>query len=140
MIIYTTGTSNREIEEFIELLNAYGIKILIDVRRFPTSKFEWFKNENLANTLAEQDIRYSFLGAELGGYRKGGYKAYTETENYRMGLEKIEALASNDKVVVMCSERLPWKCHRRFIGKSLQDRGWEVIHIIEKEKIWKPKM
>jgi uncharacterized protein (DUF488 family) len=140
MIIYTIGTSNREIEEFIELLNAYGIKTLGDVRRFPTSKFEWFKNENLVKALAGQGIRYVFLGDELGGYRKGGYKAYTETQNYRRGLEKIEALASNKKVVVMCSERLPWKCHRRFIGKSLQDREWEVVHIIEKEKIWKPKM
>lgn len=140
MTIYTIGTSNREIEEFIELLNAYGIKMLGDVRRFPTSKFEWFKKKNLVKTLAEQGIRYIFLGAELGGYRKGGYKAYTETENYRRGLEKIEALASNEKVVVMCSERLPWKCHRRFIGKSLRDRGWEIIHIIEKDKVWKPKM
>ena len=121
-------------------MNAYGIKILVDVRRFPTSKFEWFKKENLVKTLAEQGIRSIFLGAELGGYRKGGYKAYTETENYRRGLEKIEALGSNDKVIVMCSERFPWKCHRRFIGKSLQDRGWEIIHIIEKEKIWEPKM
>jgi len=121
-------------------LNAYGIKILVDVRRFPTSKFEWFKKKNLAKTLAEQGIRYIFLGAELGGYRKGGYEAYTTTENYRRGLKKIEALASNDKVVVMCSERLPWKCHRRFIGKSLQDRGWEIIHIIEKDRVWKPKM
>ncbi|MFX0202318.1 MAG: DUF488 family protein [Candidatus Hodarchaeota archaeon] len=105
MIIYTIGTSNRECEEFIALLEMYGIKLLADVRRFPTSKFEWFKKENLAKILARHQIGYLFLGTELGGYRKGGYEAYTSTESFHKGLKKIETIASYDKVAVMCSER-----------------------------------
>lgn len=139
MIIYTIGSSNRECEEFIELLETYGIKLLADVRRFPTSKFEWFKKENLAKILARHQIGYLFLGTELGGYRKGGYEAYTSTEGFQKGLKEIETIALYDKVAIMCSERFPWKCHRKFIAMSLKDRGWQVIHIIEKDKVWKPK-
>ena len=132
--IYTIGTSNREIEEFIDLLNIYYINILIDVRRFPTSKFQWFKRQNFPRALAKRMIGYLFLGSELGGYRKEGYEDYLATENFQKGLEKIEATAIYDRVAIMCSERLPWKCHRWFIARILMERGWEVVHIIEKDR------
>jgi len=38
--IYTLGTSNRSIEEFLAILKNYQIQTVIDVRRWPTSK--WF--------------------------------------------------------------------------------------------------
>jgi len=40
MKIYTLGTSKRTIEEFLEILKSYQIQTVIDVRRWPTSK--WF--------------------------------------------------------------------------------------------------
>jgi len=36
--IFTLGTSTREKEEFLEILRNYQIKIVVDVRRWPTSK------------------------------------------------------------------------------------------------------
>lgn len=135
-VIYTIGTSNREIKEFIEILKIYGIKILIDVRRFPTSQFEWFKREEFPRNLARHRIGYIFLGGRLGGFRKGGYEAYTLTKNFQMGIDKIELFALYDTVAFTCSERLPWRCHRWFIGKSLEERGWKLIHIIDKNWTW----
>jgi len=82
-IIYTLGMSNREIEEFIDLLKIYDIQILIDVRRFPTSKFEWFKRKNLPRALARQMIGYVFLGNELGEYRKEGYDVHLSSEDFQ---------------------------------------------------------
>ena len=45
MEIFSIGHSNRSIEEFISLLKRYGIEVVVDVRRFPTSKIEWYKKE-----------------------------------------------------------------------------------------------
>ena len=35
----------------------------------------------------------------------------------------------------MCSEAVPWKCHRRLIADSLIVRGWEVRDVIGPGKV-----
>ncbi|MEM2111100.1 MAG: DUF488 family protein [Candidatus Bathyarchaeia archaeon] len=48
MRIYTLGHSTRSLEEFIEILKAFSIEMIFDVRRFPGSrKFPHFSKENL---------------------------------------------------------------------------------------------
>jgi uncharacterized protein (DUF488 family) len=138
--IFTLGTSNRSWEEFIHLLRAHGIEMVIDVRSFPTSKFDHFKRESMNPSLAEAGLGYYFLGKELGGYRKGGYEAYTRTLEYLVGLELLERMASRCRSAFVCAERLPWRCHRRFIGRSLKERGWEVTHIIDEKRVWEDRL
>jgi uncharacterized protein (DUF488 family) len=138
--IFTLGTSNRSWQEFINLLRAYKIEMVIDVRSFPTSKFDHFKRESLNPSLGEAGFGYSYLGKELGGYRKEGYEAYTQTLPYLVGMELLERMSSRCRSAVLCAERLPWRCHRCFIGRSLQERGWEVTHIIDEKRIWKDKI
>jgi len=77
-VIYTLGTSTRSIEEFIELLVSHGVEVVIDVRRFPSSRFEHFHREKLAGLLSEAGIDYLHMGEELGGYRRGGIKKCRE--------------------------------------------------------------
>lgn len=137
-VIYTIGSSKRSEEEFIEILRAYDIEILVDVRSFPRSKLEHFIKENLSGFLEEGGINYIYLGRELGGFRKGGYESYTRTEDFNRGIMKLEEVASRGRTVFMCAERFPWKCHRRFISRELNRRGWKVIHIIEKDRVWIP--
>lgn len=132
-IIYTLGTSNRDWKEFREILKHYNIEVLIDVRRFPTSSFEHFKKENLEKL---KDIDYIYLGKELGGYRKEGYQAYMRSFQFREGLKRVEDLAQIKRVCIFCSERYPFRCHRRFIGFALEDLGWRVVHIINKDKVY----
>jgi uncharacterized protein (DUF488 family) len=136
--IYSLGSSTRAPEEFIGLLNVYSIKTLVDVRSFPTSGFEHFKKENLERLVKENGINYVYLGKALGGYREGGYEAYMETEAYRQGLEELEKIARQSPTAFMCAERLPWKCHRRFIGEGLKTRQWRVVHIIDAGRVWEP--
>lgn len=31
---------------------------------------------------------------------------------------------------MMCSEAVPWRCHRRLIADALLVRGWEVLDIM----------
>ncbi|MBI4824105.1 MAG: DUF488 domain-containing protein [Nitrospirae bacterium] len=137
-IIYTLGTSRRTEEDFIEILLAYGIACLIDVRRFPKSKIHGFSKEELIESLYLNGIRYYWLEG-LGGFRKGGYEAYSQTEEFKNAVSGLEEIAKQAVSVVLCAERFPWKCHRRWIARELQRRGWHVIHIIDKDKVWEPK-
>ena len=137
--IYTLGTDLRSEEDFMEILFAYNIQALVDVRSYPKSKISLFCKENLAPLLEREGIAYHFLGRELGGFRKGGYKAYMLTEDFRKGMDALESIAVQKISVLICSEKFPWKCHRRWIARELHQRGWEVDHIIDKGKIWIPK-
>jgi uncharacterized protein (DUF488 family) len=139
MIIYTLGTSNRSKEEFLEILKFYQIKAIADVRRWPTSqRFPHFKKENLIKILSENNILYYHL-EDLGGYRIENYENYMKTSTFKSTLEKLIEIAKNDLTCIICAEKFPWRCHRRFIAKALEEKGIEVLHIIEKGKIWKPK-
>ncbi|BCB95982.1 hypothetical protein JZK55_09040 [Dissulfurispira thermophila] len=135
--IYTLGTSRRSEEDFIEILLFYDIKAVIDVRRFPKSKLQTFNKEYLQKLLKSEGIKYIFLGLELGGFRKGGYEAYADTDDFRNGIDKLEKSAIDNSVII-CAERFPWKCHRRWIARELHKRGWIVEHIIDKGKVWIP--
>lgn len=138
-VVCTLGTSDRTIEQFVDLLRAYGIKRVIDVRRFPTSKFDHFKRENLAKQLEWAGCSYDFFGDRLGGYRNGGYENYMKTDLFRKTLSEVERLARREPALILCAERLPWRCHRRFIAGELRERGWKIIHILEKGKTWEPR-
>ena len=137
--IFTLGTSNRSEEDFIEIILSYRINIVADVRSFPRSKIPIFIQENLTTLLCREGLKYSFLGRELGGLRKGGYDAYAKTDEFRLGIDKLEEIAASGTVVIICAERFPWKCHRRWIAMELHRRGWSVEHIIDKGKVWIPK-
>lgn len=137
--IYTLGTGLRSLEDFIEIISSYSIEAVIDVRSFPTSKLEHFRKENLESLLKQDAFEYHSLGKELGGFRKGGYENYTRTDEFKIGINKLEAIASEKTSVIICAERFPWKCHRRFIARALHKREWEVVHIIDKGKVWIPR-
>lgn len=135
MRVYTLGTANRTKEEFLKILNKYRIKAIFDVRRFPTSHFEHFKRENLIKLCEENKITYTYLGNELGGFRSGGYLKWTETQIFKKGMEIIYKTASFLPVVIICREKYPFYCHRKYIADDLIKRNVEVIHIIDEEKI-----
>jgi putative glutamine amidotransferase len=137
--IFTLGTSKRSIEEFTNILKHYEIEEVIDVRRFPTSKLEWFKKENLERELREHGFSYIWMGEELGGYRSPNYEAYMSSEEFNEGLRKLIRRALIKRAAIICAEIVPWRCHRRFISSALADKGWRVRHILEIGKEWKPK-
>lgn len=137
--IYSLGTSSRGQEEFIHLLKTYGIEAVVDVRRFPTSRYAHFGKDNLRVLLESEGIEYLYMGRELGGYRRGGYETYMETEEFDRAISTLEGIGRRKITAFLCAERLPWRCHRRFIGSALMERGWEVIHIMDEGRIWRPK-
>lgn len=138
-IVYSLGTSRRSCPEFLDLLLNNSIEMVVDVRRFPTSKFEHFKQDQLTKLLLTAGIDYSYLGDKLGGYRSHGYQAFVNTEQFKRGLDQLEKMAQQKKVAIICAERFPWRCHRRFISLELEKHGWKVVHIIDSKRSWVPR-
>jgi uncharacterized protein (DUF488 family) len=137
-LIYTMGTSTRTLEEFLAILEVKRIKQIADVRSFPGSRrYPYFSREALAEALRKAGIGYFWLGAKLGGFRKGGYEAWMLGEDFAEGLAELEELARRAATVIICAEAVPWRCHRRYIGFALEDRGWDVIHIIDASHDWR---
>lgn len=133
------GTSDRSAEDFCGLLGEHQIRRLVDVRRFPTSRFPHFSGKALAALAREGGREYFYLGDLLGGYRRGGYVQHLQTDEFRAGLDRLEQLAAEARTVILCAERFPWRCHRRFIAAALEDRGWQIFHIIDRGRTWQPK-
>jgi len=133
--VWTIGHSNRSVERFLELLGEHKITTLIDIRSFPTSKIEHFKREQMEQWLPEHGVNYVWLGKELGGYRRGGYQAHMKTKLFREGIKKLLELAKRGRLCIMCMEKNPKYCHRRFLTAYLERKGVEVIHILEKGQV-----
>ena len=137
--IYTLGTSTRSPEEFIALLRDHGVELVVDVRRFPSSRFEHFGQEKLTKMLAKAGIDYFYMGEELGGYRREGYRTFTTSADFQASVERLRQVAREKRAAIICAERFPWRCHRRFISLALEKLGTQVIHIIEPGRDWQPK-
>lgn len=146
-IIYSIGHGNKNISDFMDELNAYDIKYLIDIRSKPYSKYnpQYNKNE-LKFFLKDQGVTYVFLGDKLGGlpndsscYTDGkvDYDILKDKEFFLEGLQRvINAYKNGVKVVIMCSESKPQECHRsKLIGRELMKKKITVAHIIGKGKV-----
>jgi len=130
VLIYTIGYGGRKFEAFLSLLKKYGINLLVDVRRFPKSKYPEYVKENLEQELPKRGMGYVFMGETLGGFRRG-YQEYMKTEAYMRGIKDLLNLAKEGRVAIMCLERSPKGCHRRYISKTLQDLGVQILHIFK---------
>ena len=134
MRVWTVGHSTRTADAFLGLLRENGIEVLADIRRFPTSRWEAFKQDNLRGSSAAAGIEYVHL-AELGGFRTGGYLAFTATEEFARGIERLLGLAADRRTAVMCAEAVFFRCHRRHVADALVRRGVQVLHILRPGKL-----
>ena len=144
LIVLTIGHSTRSIDEFIRLLKMHGVRRVVDVRTIPKSRHNpQFNRDRLSGTLHRARIHYSHL-AGLGGLRTArrdspnvgwrnasfrGYADYMQTTAFRRSLERSIELARQERVVLMCAEAVPWRCHRSLIADALLARGIAVSEI-----------
>jgi uncharacterized protein (DUF488 family) len=142
--VFTIGHSTRPIEEFIGLLEAHGIRRLIDVRTIPRSRFNPQSNSDaLARELSRRSISYRHCPG-LGGLRKPekdsknaawrnasfrGYADYMGTPEFEKNLIGLIGDAEKERTAVMCAEAVPWRCHRSLIADALYARGIPAFHI-----------
>jgi uncharacterized protein (DUF488 family) len=129
--LFTIGHSTRKIEEFVAVLERYGVERLVDIRHFPSSRHNpQFNQPELREALETRGVEYIWL-KELGGYREGGYLAYMQTVDFSAGLSRLDVLAREKPTACMCAELKWYQCHRRRVADVLSDRGWRVVHILD---------
>src|SRR6185437_3045906 len=140
----TIGHSTLAIEFFLGALQDNGVNLLMDVRKIPKSRFNpQFGGEALSASLQSVGIVYRWMQS-LGGLRKAqkssvntgwrnasfrGYADYMQTEAFREALRQLIELERETTVAIMCSEAVPWRCHRSLIGDALMVRGQSVEDI-----------
>jgi len=145
--IFTVGHSNRTTPEFLGLLDSQKLKLLIDVRTIPKSRHNpQFGQKRLENTLRRHGIEYRHMSG-LGGLRHPrkdsankawrnssfrGYADYMQTPEFEENLEKLVRLSKRKRLVLMCAEAVPWRCHRSLIADALNARGIPVKDIMTK--------
>ncbi|MBM3773867.1 MAG: DUF488 domain-containing protein [Acidobacteria bacterium] len=147
--VYALGHSNRTLEDFLRILEAYGLRLIADVRTIPRSRHNpQFNSDALSASLAAHGIAYTPL-KELGGLRRPrpdsrntawrnagfrGYADYMETPEFGTHLAALESLAAARPTAILCAEAVPWRCHRSFIADALLARGWQVEQILSTTK------
>jgi uncharacterized protein (DUF488 family) len=147
--IFTVGHSTRSGEEFVQILEAHGVEVLVDVRSFPGSRrYPQFNRAALSESLTQAGIEYRHE-PRLGGRRAPradshntawrnaqfrGYADHMETDLFRKGVEDLLELAREARVAVMCAEAVWWRCHRGLLADYLKATGHTVIHIIDEKK------
>lgn len=144
--IFTIGHSTRDFNEVLEMLRGNDVTDLVDVRSYPSSrKFpQW--NQAAIEEALPADIGYRWI-KDLGGRRhtpvgvdsvNGGWRVkafrdyadYMGTAAFSSGLAELMEIAKVSSPAIMCSEAVPWRCHRRLITDALIVAGVEVFNIM----------
>jgi uncharacterized protein (DUF488 family) len=155
VLVLTIGHSTRSINEFLEVLKANEVTLVADIRSIPRSRFNpQFDIDNLPVSLEIDGIKYIHMNG-LGGLRHPradspntgwknssfrGFADYMQTVEFEQNLEHLMGIIGGEMVVLMCAERLPWRCHRSLIADALLVRGFLVEHIIDLRRRYQHKL
>ncbi|MFC5911100.1 DUF488 family protein [Streptacidiphilus monticola] len=145
-LVHTLGHSDRDFDEVLEMLRRNAVTHLVDVRAFPSSRKHPQWNQDAIRAALPPDIGYRWA-PKLGGrrhtpagapsvntaWRVKAFRDYADhmaSDEFREGLADLLALADEGRPAVMCSEAVPWRCHRRLITDALIVAGAEVVDIL----------
>lgn len=147
-VLLTVGHGSADRTRLASLLSGAGIDLVVDVRRYPGSRTNPdVRREALERWLPEAGLDYRWE-PRLGGRRhvRAGepepdtwwtvaafraYAAYTRTAEFGAALDGVLAEAARRTTVVMCSENVWWRCHRRLIADvAVLGRGVPVCHLM----------
>lgn len=144
--VMTIGHSTREFDDVVQMLRSNGVTELVDVRSFPNSRK--FPQWNQASIEAELPVgigyhwirdlggrRHTPAGAETpnDGWKVKAFRDYADymsTDAFAAGLAELLAVARHSVPAIMCSEAVPWRCHRRLVTDALIVAGAEVLDIM----------
>jgi len=148
--VLTVGHSTRPIDEFVAMLLAHGVTQLVDVRTVPRSRHNpQFNGDALAGSLQTARIGYAHAPG-LGGFRRPapdspnagwrnlsfrGYADYMQSPEFAESLLGLIELARHDRVVLMCAEAVPWRCHRSLIADALLVHGVATCEIASANRL-----
>jgi uncharacterized protein (DUF488 family) len=145
---FTIGHSTHTIDEFVTLLAASEVGLVVDVRTVPRSRTNpQYNRDSLPDSLAPFAIGYEHIAA-LGGLRGRvrevphevnafwdnesfhNYADHAMGASFRDGLSHLRARGRERRCAIMCAETVWWRCHRRIITDYLLAAGEAVFHIL----------
>ncbi len=138
--LFTIGHSNHSPERLLELLESHGVSALADVRSMPYSRYlPHFNKPALQEYLPKAEIRYVFLGAELGARPndpscyvdgKAVYEKIAAMEAFQIGLQRLLKGLQSYRIALLCAEKDPLTCHRSIlVCQHLVPSNLEIAHI-----------
>ena len=144
-VIYTIGHSNHTWERFLELIRPHRIDLLVDVRANPRSRFApWSNRARIGQHLARFGIDYLWKGDALGGIPRGPkstgimngvsvdewYQSRRTGTAFLTAIADVSLAAAGNRMVLMCSEGDPARCHRALLLEpALRMQGADIRHI-----------
>ena len=156
--IFTVGHSTRTIEDFVALLLAGGVDLVVDIRSVPRSRTNpQYNLDVLPDLLSGWEIEHTRID-ELGGLRKASaaippeingfwrnrsfhnYADYALSDAFEFGLARLLALGRSRRCAIMCAEAVWWRCHRRIVADYLIVRGRLVEHLMGKARVEPARM
>jgi len=143
-LIYTVGHSNHTADYFLELLKAFGVNCLIDVRSIAASTYNpQFNREPLQAYLKNNNIAYLHFAEEFGARHsdpdlldaegKVDFGLVRRSWQFKNGVERLwQGIDKGYIMALMCSEAEPFDCHRfSMISVALEKEGLNVNHILK---------
>lgn len=146
---FTVGHSTRPLDEFLSLLSAHAIEVVVDVRKLPGSRrYPQYDEDALREELAGVGLRLARIEALTGRrpvsktvpfqvnawWRNRSFHNYADhalSPAFREALSELRELGAAHRAAIMCSEAVWWRCHRRIIGDHLLAHGDEVRHLMD---------
>ncbi|HET7305982.1 MAG TPA: DUF488 domain-containing protein [Segeticoccus sp.] len=149
-LLLTVGHGRLGRQELAELLRGAGVRLLVDVRRYPGSRGnpqvaraelqEWLPAEGVDYRWEERLGGRRRLTAEERSHSPDGwwrveqfraYAGWTRSVEFRTALLEVLDEAGRQRTAVMCSESVWWRCHRRLVADvATLAHGAEVRHLM----------
>jgi uncharacterized protein (DUF488 family) len=144
--LITFGHGTASADRIAGLLLSAGVSALVDVRTAPGSR----RNPQVARAALEQwlpdhGICYRWE-KRLGGFRRPapgspdvawredafrGYAGHMRRPEFLAAIDDVLAQAAAQRLAVMCSESVWWRCHRRLIADFAEvARSVPVRHLM----------
>lgn len=149
--LLTVGHGRLDRARLGALLTSAGVLRLVDIRRFPGSRANPdVARDAMPQWLPELGIDYQWE-ERLGGRRRlpagepveddwwqvkqfAAYAAHTRTPEFTAALDEV--LAGPRPTVIMCSEAVWWRCHRRLVADVVVlARGGTVGHLMHDGRV-----
>ncbi|MFJ8188880.1 DUF488 family protein [Streptomyces sp. NPDC096094] len=138
--VFTIGHSTHSGSYFLSLLQKHEITAVADVRSMPVSRFTpQFNRYAVERILSDVDIKYVFLGKELGArtedltcYVDGQvrYDLLAQTSDFASGIKRLRNGSRSERIAIMCTEQEPLDCHRCvLVARVLEGDEITVKHI-----------
>lgn len=144
--LLTVGHGTATSDELGSRLRDAGVVSLVDIRIGPGSRRQPHVNRAaLVEWLPSYGVAYHWE-QRLGGFRPlpagspdtalrnesfRGYAAWMRTPEFNAAVDELLGAAATESTVVMCSESVWWRCHRRLVADFVQlARGAPVGHLM----------